>query len=149
MSGRVYLICFLEFILLFALSCASRGPEVRRYELSFKKIDHFLVENHEVGVLEFEPYILPGGYIPIYHFPVYLESKREKDFYVNIYGSPQELDPFKFKNVSKKFLYQQKLLWVLEEKTEENPHKILKRYDSSPTYEQIKKDVIAILSAKR
>lgn len=131
------------------MACASQKPKIRRYELTFKKVDHFVVERFEVGVLEFEPYILPGGYIPLYHFPVYLEGEKEGNFYVNVYGSPEELNPFKFKKVSKKFLYQQQLLWVLEEKTQENPHKILKRYDGAPDYSQIKKDVIAILSTRR
>jgi hypothetical protein len=108
-----------------------------------------MVENFEVGVLEFEPCILPGSYIPVYHFPVYLEGERKYDFYVNVYGSPQDLDPFRFKNVSREFLYKQQFLWILEEKTKEEPHKILKRYEKGPTYNQIKKDVIAILSKRR
>jgi len=147
MHRRVYLI--LGFVFLVSVHCASHQPKSGKYEISFKKIDHFLVENYEVGVLEFEPYIMPGSYIPIYHFPVYLEGERKRDFYVNVYGSSQELDPFKFKNVSKEFLYQQQFMWVLEERTEQEPHTILKRYDRSPTYNQIKEDVIAILSIKR
>ena len=108
-----------------------------------------MVENFEVGVLEFEPCILPGGYIPIYHFPIYYQGEKKRDFYVNAYGSPEQMAPFEFRDISKKFLYQQELLWTLEEKTEQEPHKIFKRYDSAPAYSQVKKDVIAILSSKR
>jgi hypothetical protein len=147
MKRRVHII--FSFVLLIVMNCAFRQPEVGRYEISCKKIDHFLVENYEVGVLEFEPCILPGSYIPVYHFPVYLEGERKQDLYVNVYGSPQELDPFKFKSVSKEFLHQPQLMWILEERIEQKPHIILKRYEKYPTYNQIKEDVIAILSAKR
>jgi hypothetical protein len=108
-----------------------------------------MVNEFEVGALEFEPCILPGGYIAIYHFPVYLEGAKRRDFYVNVYGSPDQMDAFKFKKVSRKFLYQHELLWVLEERTEEKLHDVLKRYDSAPSYAQIKEDVIEILSMKR
>ena len=137
--------------LVFAASvyCASQQPKTGKYEISFKKIDHFMVGKYEVGVLEYELCILPGSYIPVYHFPVYLEGERKRDLYVNVYGSTRELDPFKFKTVSKKFLDQPQLMWILEEKIEQKPNKILKRYEKGPTYNQIKEDVIAILSAKR
>jgi hypothetical protein len=149
MARRVNSICFSGFVLLFLMSCASREPKIESYELRFKKVDHFMANEFEVGVLEFEPCILPGAYIPVYHFPVYLRGEKERDFYVNVYGSPDQTDPFKFKEVSKGFLYQQELLWVLEEKTQKDSHKILKRYDSAPSYPQIKKDVVEILSTKR
>ncbi|MGB2697265.1 MAG: hypothetical protein WBD28_05315 [Candidatus Zixiibacteriota bacterium] len=147
MKRRVHII--LGFVLLILINCAFRQPGVGRYEISCKNIDHFLVENYEVGVLEFEPCILLGRYMPVYHFPVYLEGERKHDFYVNVYGSSRELDPFRFKNVSREFLYQQQFLWILEERIEQKPHKILKKYERSPTYNQIKEDVIAILSKKR
>ncbi len=149
MQRRIYLIYFWGLLLLALIACASQQVGIRRHELSFKKVDHFIVHSFEVGVLEFEPCILPGGYIPIYHFPIYLEAEKDRDIYVNVYGSPEELNPFRFDKVSKKFLYQQELLWILEEKTEENLHRILKRYDSAPNYPQIKNDVIEILSGRR
>lgn len=141
--------CLLGFVLLLLISCASREPKIESYQLTFKKIDHFMVDDFEVGVLEFETCILPGGYIPLYHFPVYLRGERNRDLYVNVYGGPDQMDAFKFKKVSKGFLYQQELLWVLEERIEQKPHKILKKYERSPTYNQIKEDVIAILSKER
>lgn len=149
MLRRVGLTCHLGFVLLLLIGCASREPKIESYQLTFKKIDHFMVNDFEVGVLEFETWILPGGYIPLYHFPVYLRGERNRDLYANVYGGPDQMDAFKFKKVSKEFLYQQELLWVLEEKTEKHPHKIWKKYDSAPDYPQIKNDVIEILSISR
>ena len=149
MLRTVWLTCFAGFTVLLLAGCASRASKVETYELRCKRIDHFMLDGLEVGVLEFEPCILPGGYIPIYHFPVYLGGEKNRDLYVNAYGSPDQMDAFEFETVSKSFLYQQQLLWVLEERTEDEPHEILKRYPAAPDYQQIKDDVIAVLSARR
>ena len=104
-----------------------------------------MVGRYEVGALEYEPHMLPSGYIQLYYFPVYVEGKRTRDFYVNLYGDPEDFQVFSKKKISKRFILNQPFLWLLEEKTEEDPHLIKRRYDSAVEYEKIKEDLTEIL----
>lgn len=135
----------LSFFSLLILSCAPSQVKEKSFELKFKKIDHFMVDKYEVGVLEYELYILPQGFIQRYHFPVYVQGERKRDFYLNIYGNLEDFKTFAYKKVSEKYLYTQQLLWILEEKTDEDSHLVLKRYDGPVNYQQVKEDVIKIL----
>lgn len=128
------------------LACAPAVEKKTTLEIPFKKIDHFTVGRYEVGALEYEPYILPSGYIQLYYFPVYVEGKRIRDFYVNLYGNPEDFQVFSQKKVSKVFILNQPFLWLLEEKTPEDPHLIKRRYEGAVEYERIKEDLIKILS---
>lgn len=105
-----------------------------------------MVGRYEVGALEYEPYILPAGFIQLYHFPVYVDGKRTRDFYVNLYGDPDDFQIFAKKKLTKYFVLNQPFLWLLEEKTPEDPHLIKKRYEDAVEYEKIKEDLIRILS---
>jgi len=127
-------------------SCAPVREKKTRLEIPFKKIDHFMVGRYEVGAIEYEPYMLPSGYIQLYYFPVYVEGERIRDFYVNLYGDPEDFQLFAKKKLSKEFILNQPFLWLLEEKIEEDPHLIRKRYDGPVEYEEIKEDLIWILS---
>jgi hypothetical protein len=138
----------LFLVLLFVLACGSARKKQVNIDVKFKKIDHFIVEIYEVGVLKYEPYILPEGKILLYHFPVYLAGSKVRDFYVNLYGIPEDFVIFSKNRVSEEELKNMSLLWLLEEKTENKPYQVLKRYEGTPTYQQIKKDVIEILSQK-
>jgi len=135
----------LSLFSLLILNCASSQVKEESFKLKFKKIDHFMVDEYEVGVLEYEPYILPQGFIQRYHFPIYVQGERKRDFYLNIYGNLEDFKTFAYKKVSEKYLYTQQLLWILEEKTEGDPPLVLKRYDESVDYQQVKEDVIKIL----
>jgi hypothetical protein len=99
-------------------SCAPARDKKTSLEIPFKKIDHFMVGRYEVGALEYEPYMLPSGYVQLYHFPVYVEGKRTRDFYVNLYGNPEDFQLFGKKKLAKHFVLNQPFLWLLEEKTE-------------------------------
>ena len=131
---------------LFILACASVREKKTSLEIPFKTIDHFMVGGYEVGALEYEPYMLPSGYVQLYHFPVYLEGKRTRNFYVNLYGNPEDFQVFAKKKLSKHLILNQPFLWLLEEKTEQDPHLIKKRYESAVEYSRIKEDLIKILS---
>jgi len=135
-SLSVVLICY----------CAPVREKKTRLEIPFKKVDHFMVGRYEVGAIEYEPYVLPSGYVQLYYFPVYVEGKRIRDFYVNLYGDPEDFQLFAKKKLSKEFILNQPFLWLLEEKIEEDPHLIKKRYDGPAEYEEIKEDLIWILS---
>ncbi len=131
------------------LGCA--GPQIKReeFKLKFKKKDHFFVEKYEVGALEYEPVILPKGFIQRYHFPVYVKGKRERDFNLNIYGDLEEFKTFAYQKVSDEFILSQPYLWILEEETQENPHLIVKKYDGPVPYEVVKEDLIKVLRGSR
>lgn len=140
-------ILFWTFLLkLSILACAPVGQKKTTLEIPFKKIDHFMVGRYEVGALEYEPYMLPSGYIQLYYFPVYVEGKRIRDFYVNLYGNPEDFQVFSQRKVSKDFILNQPFLWLLEEKTEKDPHLVKKRYEGAVEYNRIKEDLIKILS---
>jgi len=128
------------------LACAPVGQKKTTLEIPFKKIDHFMVGRYEVGAIEYEPYMLPSGYIQLYYFPVYVEGKRIRDFYVNLYGNPEDFQVFSQRKVSKDFILNQPFLWLLEEKTEKDPHQVRKRYEGAVEYNRIKEDIIKILS---
>ena len=130
---------------LFILVCAPAREKKASLEIPFKKIDHFMVGKCEVGALEYEPYMLPSGYIQLYYFPVYVEGKRTRNFYVNLYGNPEDFQLFAKKKLSKHFVLNQPFLWLLEEKTEQDPHLIKKRYEGTVEYEKIKEDLIKII----
>ncbi len=130
---------------LFIWVCAPAREKKTSLEIPFEKIDHFMVGRYEVGALEYEPYMLPSGYIQLYHFPVYVEGKRIRNFYVNLYGNPEDFQVFAKKKLSKHFVLNQPFLWLLEEKTEEDPHLIKKRYEDAVEYEKIKEDLIKII----
>jgi hypothetical protein len=131
---------------LFICACAPAREKKTSLEIPLKKIDHFMVGRYEVGALEYEPYMLPSGCIRLYYFPVYVENKRIRDFYVNLYGNPEDFQVFRKKKLTKHFVLNQPFLWLLEEKTEEEPHLIKKRYEGTVGYEEIKQDLIRILS---
>jgi hypothetical protein len=131
---------------LFIWSCAPARQRETTLEIPFKKIDHFMVGRYEIGALEYEPYMLPSGYIQLYHFPVYVEGQRTRDFYVNLYGNPEDFQLFAKKKLSKHLILNQPFLWLLEEKTEQDPHLIKKRYEGAVEYKRIKEDLINILS---
>lgn len=140
-------ILFWVFLLyLSILVCAPATEKKTALEIPFKKIDHFMVGKYEVGAIEYEPYMLPAGYIQLYYFPVYVEGKRIRDFYVNLYGNPEDFQIFGEKKVTKQFVLNQPFLWLLEEKTEKDPHLVKKRYEGAVEYERIKEDLIKILS---
>jgi hypothetical protein len=128
------------------LACAPATENKTTLEISFKKIGHFMVGRYEVGAIEYEPYMLPAGYIQLYYFPVYVEDKRIRDFYVNLYGNPEDFQIFGKKKVTKQFILNQPFLWLLEEKTEKDPHLLRKRYEGAVEYERIKEDLVKILS---
>lgn len=128
------------------LACAPATENKTTLEIPFKKIDHFMVGRYEVGAIEYEPYMLPAGYIQLYYFPVYVEDKRIRDFYVNLYGNPEDFQIFGKKKVTKQFILNQPFLWLLEEKTEKDPHLLKKRYQGAVEYERIKEDLVKILS---
>ena len=138
----------LFLILLFVLACGLARKKKDTMEVKFKKVDHFIVKTYEVGVLKYEPYILPEGKILRYHFPVYLAGKKIKEFQVNLYGIPEDFVAFSQKRILEEKLKDMSLLWLLEERTENKPYKVLKRYEGTPTYQEIKKDIIEILSEK-
>ena len=138
----------LSLILLFILACGSARKKKDSIEIKFKKIDRFLVETYEVGVLKYEPYILPEGKILRYHFPVYSFGKKVREFQVNLYGIPEDFVAFSQKKLSEEKLKQMSLLWLLEERTKNKPYRVLKRYEGTPTYQKIKKDIIEILSKR-
>jgi hypothetical protein len=125
--------------------CGPARERKTSLEIPFEKIDHFMVGKYEVGALEYEPYMLPSAYVQLYYFPVYEEGKRTRDFYVNLYGDPDDFQLFAKKKVSKDFIMNQPFLWLLEEKTPEDPHRIKKRYEGAVEYEKIKEDLIEIL----
>jgi hypothetical protein len=135
----------LSLFTLLLLGCATSQVKEKSFELKFKKIDHFMVDEYEVGVLEYEPYILPQGFIQRYHFPIYVQEERKRDFYLNIYGNLEDFRTFAYKKVSENYLNNQQLLWILEEKTEGDPHLVLKRYYGPVNYQRVKEDVIKIL----
>ena len=140
-------ILFWTFLLkLSILACAPASEKKTTLEIPFKKIDHFMVGRYEVGALEYEPYMLPSGYIQLYYFPVYVEGKRIRDFYVNLYGNPEDFQVFSQRKVSKDFILNQPFLWLLEEETEKDPHLVKKRYEGAVEYNRIKEDLIKILS---
>jgi len=126
-------------------SCAST-QKTTQIKVEFKKIDHFFVGDWEVGALEYEPVIRAEGSILRYQFPVYKEGKRVRDFYVYVYGNPNEFALFKGQKVSPSFLENSNLLWLLEEKTDKEPHLIIKKFEKVPTYQQIKSDLSLLLS---
>ncbi|MCJ7577218.1 MAG: hypothetical protein MUO91_02075 [candidate division Zixibacteria bacterium] len=128
------------------LACAPATENKTTLEIPFKKIGHFMVGRYEVGAIEYEPYMLPAGYIQLYYFPVYVEDKRIRDFYVNLYGNPEDFQIFGKKKVTKQFIMNQPFLWLLEEKTEKDPHLVKKRYEGAVEYERIKEDLVKILS---
>jgi hypothetical protein len=105
-----------------------------------------MVGEYEVGALEYEPYMLPSGYVQLYYFPVYEEGRKTRDFYVNLYGDPDDFQLFAKKKVSKDFIMNQPFLWLLEERTPDNPHLIRKRYEGTVEYEKIKEDLTKLLS---
>lgn len=142
MKDKTALFLIFFFLITMFSGCAGSKVKKREFELKFKKIDHFFVGKYEVGALEYESVILPKGFIQRYHFPVYVEGQREKDFYLNIYGDLEEFKVFAYKKVSVEFLFSQPLLWILEEKTLEDPHLIIKKYDGPVSYENVKKDLI-------
>ena len=143
-AKQIVILTFLS--VLFVCACAPAREKKTSLEIPFKKIDHFMVGRYEVGVLEYEPYMLPSGYIQLYHFPVYVEGKRTRNFYVNLYGNPEDFQVFAKKKLSKHLILNQPFLWLLEEKTEQDPHLIKKRYEGAVEYEKIKEDLIKILS---
>ena len=143
-AKQIVILTFLS--VLFVCACAPAREKKTSLEILFKKIDHFMVGKYEVGVLEYEPYMLPSGYIQLYHFPVYVEGKRTRDFYVNLYGNPEDFQLFAKKKLSKHLILNQPFLWLLEEKTEQDPHLMKKRYEGAVEYERIKEDLIKILS---
>ncbi|MCJ7507906.1 MAG: hypothetical protein MUO85_04145 [candidate division Zixibacteria bacterium] len=138
----------LMLFLLLTLACGFARKKETSVEVNFKRIDRFFVEIYEVGVLKYEPYILPEGKILLYHFPVYLAGDKVRDFYVNLYGIPEDFVAFSKQRVSEEELKRMSLLWLLEEKTKNKPYQVLKRYEGTPAYQEIKKDVIEILSEK-
>ena len=142
-AKQIVILPFLLALIIWA--CASAREKKTSLEIPFKKIDHFMVGKYEVGALEYEPYMLPSGYIQLYHFPVYVEGKRTRNFYVNLYGNPEDFQVFAKKKLSKRFILNQPLLWLLEEKTEQDPHLIKKRYEGAIEYEKIKEDLIKII----
>lgn len=143
-AKQIVILAFLYLLLV--CTCAPARERKTSLEIPFKKIGHFMVGGYEVGVLEYEPYMLPSGYIQLYHFPVYVEGKRTRDFYVNLYGNPEDFQVFAKKKLSKHLILNQPFLWLLEEKTEEDPHLIRKRYEGAIEYEEIKEDLIKILN---
>jgi len=138
----------LVLLLLLTLACGLARKKETSVEVKFTKVDHFFVEIYEVGVLKYEPYILPEGKILLYHFPIYFGGEKVRDFYVNLYGIPEDFVAFSKQRVSEEELKHMSLLWLLEEKTKNKPYQVLKRYEGTPTYQDIKKDVIEILSNK-
>jgi hypothetical protein len=64
---------------------------------------------------------------------------------VNLYESPDDFELFPEKKGSKYPVLNQPFLWLLEEKTPEDPHRIKKGYEGAVEYEKIKKDLISIL----
>jgi hypothetical protein len=93
---------------LFIWACAPARQKKTTLEIPFKKIDHFMVGRYEVGALEYEPYMLPSGYIQLYYFPVYIEGKRIRDFYVNLYGNPEDFFVFGKKRPKKTLILSRK-----------------------------------------
>ncbi len=143
-AKQIVILPFLSVLIIWA--CAPARERKTSLEIPFKKIDHFMVGRYEVGALEYEPYMLPSGYIQLYYFPVYVEGKKTRDFYVNLYGNPEDFQIFAKKKLTKYFVLNQPFLWLLEEKTEGDPHLIKIRYESAVEYEKIKEDLIKILS---
>jgi hypothetical protein len=144
---RVEQIMILPFLsVLLTCACAPATDKKTSLEIPFEKIDHFMVGRYEVGALEYEPHMLPSGYVQLYYFPVYEAGKRTREFYVNLYGNPDDFQLFAEKKVSRYFIMNQPFLWLLEEKTPEDPHLIKKRYAGAVEYEEIKEDLIRILS---
>jgi hypothetical protein len=143
-AKQIFILPFLSVLIIWA--CAPARERKTSLEIPFKKIDHFMVGKYEVGALEYEPYMLPSGYLQLYYFPVYEEGKRTRDFYVNLYGSPDDFELFAQKKVSKYLVMNQPFLWLLEEKTPENPHLIRKRYEGTVKYQKIKEDLTKLLS---
>lgn len=135
----------LSLALLLLLACGSAHKK-DSIEVKFKKIDRFIVGSYEVGALKYHPHILPEGKILRYHFPVYLASRKVTEFKVNLYGIPEDFVAFSQKRLSEEELKGMSLLWLLEERTKHKPYKVMKRYEGTPTYQQIKKDIIDILS---
>ena len=143
-AKQIVILPFLSVLIICA--CAPAREKKISLEIPFKRIDHFMVGKHEVGALEYEPYMLPSGYIQLYYFPVYLEGERTRDFYVNLYGNPDDFQLFAKKKVSRYFIMNQPFLWLLEEKTPEDPHLIRKRYEGAVEYERIKEDLTKLLT---
>ena len=144
LAKQIMILPFLSVLIIWA--CAPAREKKSSLEIPFKRIDHFMVGKYEVGALEYEPYMLPSGYIQLYYFPVYLEGERTRDFYVNLYGNPDDFQLFAKKKVSRYFIMNQPFLWLLEEKTPEDPHLIRKRYEGAVEYERIKEDLTKLLS---
>ena len=142
-------VLLLSFLTIFVLSCATPKLKEKTFELKFEKIDHFMVDKYEVGALEHELCFLPTGFFQRYHFPIYVQGERKRDFYLNIYGKLEDFKAFAYQKVSENYIYTQPLLWVLEEKTAEDPHLVLKRYDGPVSYKQVKEDVVKILKSGR
>ena len=143
MAKQIMILPFLSVLIVWA--CAPAREKKTSLEIPFKKIDHFMMGKYEVGVLEYEPYLLASGYIQLYYLPVYEDGKRTREFYVNLYGNPDDFQLFAEKKVSKYFVMNQPFLWLLEEKTPVDPHLIKKRYAGAVEYEEIKEDLIRIL----
>ncbi len=133
------------FVLLFALVCGTARKKQDKLKVEFRRIDHFIVGIYEVGALKYQPYILPEGKILLYDFPVYVGGEKVRDIQVNLYGIPEDFVAFSREKISEEKLKRMSLLWLLEERTKNKPYQVLRRYAGTPTYEQIKKDVIEIL----
>jgi hypothetical protein len=142
------LILPLMLFLLLALACGLARKKETSVEIEFTKVDRFIVGIYEVGALKYKPYILPEGKILLYHFPVYLAGNKVRDFYVNLYGIPEDFVAFSKQRISEEELKNMSLLWLLEEKTKNKPYQVLKRYEGAPTYQEIKKDIIEILGQR-
>lgn len=135
-------------VLLLTLSCIAARKKQDKLEIEFKRIDHFIAGIYEIGALKYEPYILPEGKILLYHFPVYLAGEKVRDFQVNLYGIPEDFVAFSREKIPEEKLKDMSLLWLLEERTKNKPYQVLRRYEGTPTYQQIKKDIIEILGEK-
>ena len=82
MVKRMVILPFLSVLIVWA--CAPARDKKTSLEIPFQKIDHFVVGECEVGALEYEPYMLPSGYVQLYYFPVYKAGERAREFYVNL-----------------------------------------------------------------
>lgn len=141
-------VAVLLLIFLFGLACGSARKKKDTLEVKFKKIDVFIAGLYEVGALEYEPRILPEGKILRYVFPVYFAGDKIREFQVNLYGIPEDFATFSQNKLSENDLQNMSLLWLLEERTKGKPYEVLKRYEITPTYQQIKQDVMEILSRR-
>ena len=148
MSKHTKLVALLLLIFLFGLACGSARNKKDTLEVKFKKIDVFIAGVYEAGALEYEAYILPEGKILRYVFPVYFAGKKVREFQVNLYGISEDFAAFSRNRLSENDLKNMSLLWLLEERTKGKPYGVLKRYEGTPSYQQIKQDVIEILSRR-